>query len=142
MDQPELPYQVKIENFERSAGSPVASHQEKTKSTSTIFRIALGRSKYLDHLSVMKELNSRWRGSFGDGRHVAATSSPACLQQTKSLSMREDGPDPREELVGDRLNINSSRRQLRSWIIRSASGGIRLAVSPVRRSKSQKDEPA
>ena len=63
MDQPELPYQVKIENFEGPLD--LLLHLIK-KNEINIYDIpiALIAQQYLDYLSVMKELNLAVAGEF------------------------------------------------------------------------------
>ncbi|MBA5875084.1 MAG: segregation/condensation protein A [Nitrospira sp. CR1.2] len=99
MDQPELPYQVKIENFEGPLD--LLLHLIK-KNEINIYDIpiALIAQQYLDYLSVMKELNLAVAGEF---LVMAATllhiKSRMLLPVDEVAVDEEDGPDPREELV-------------------------------------------
>ena len=99
MDQTELPYQVKIENFEGPLD--LLLHLIK-KNEINIYDIpiALIARQYLDYLSVMKELNL---GVAGEFLVMAATllhiKSRMLLPMEEAVAEEEDGPDPREELV-------------------------------------------
>ncbi|HJR76791.1 MAG TPA: segregation/condensation protein A [Nitrospiraceae bacterium] len=99
MDQTELPYQVKIENFEGPLD--LLLHLIK-KNEINIYDIpiALIAQQYLDYLSVMKELNLAVAGEF---LVMAATllhiKSRMLLPADDGHEEEEDGPDPREELV-------------------------------------------
>jgi segregation and condensation protein A len=99
MDQTELPYQVKIENFEGPLD--LLLHLIK-KNEINIYDIpiALIARQYLDYLSVMKELNL---GVAGEFLVMAATllhiKSRMLLPVEEAVVDEEDGPDPREELV-------------------------------------------
>ena len=99
MDQPELPYQVKIENFEGPLD--LLLHLIK-KNEINIYDIpiALIAQQYLDYLSVMKELNL---GVAGEFLVMAATllhiKSRMLLPVEEAAVDEDDGPDPREELV-------------------------------------------
>ena len=99
MDQPELPYQVKIENFEGPLD--LLLHLIK-KNEINIYDIpiALIAQQYLDYLSVMKELNLAVAGEF---LVMAATllhiKSRMLLPSDEVAVDEEEGPDPREELV-------------------------------------------
>jgi segregation and condensation protein A len=99
MDQSELPYQVKIENFEGPLD--LLLHLIK-KNEINIYDIpiALIAQQYLDYLSVMKELNL---GVAGEFLVMAATllhiKSRVLLPVEEVTADEEDGPDPREELV-------------------------------------------
>ncbi len=99
MDQPELPYQVKIENFEGPLD--LLLHLIK-KNEINIYDIpiALIAQQYLDYLSVMKELNLAVAGEF---LVMAATllhiKSRMLLPVDEVAVDEEEGPDPREELV-------------------------------------------
>ncbi len=99
MDQTELPYQVKIENFEGPLD--LLLHLIK-KNEINIYDIpvALIAQQYLDYLSVMKELNLAVAGEF---LVMAATllhiKSRMLLPVEETEGDEEDGPDPREELV-------------------------------------------
>ena len=99
MDQAELPYQVKIENFEGPLD--LLLHLIK-KNEINIYDIpiALIAQQYLDYLSVMKDLNL---GVAGEFLVMAATllhiKSRMLLPVEEVVADEEDGPDPREELV-------------------------------------------
>ncbi len=99
MDQTDLPYQVKIENFEGPLD--LLLHLIK-KNEINIYDIpiALIAQQYLDYLSVMKELNLAVAGEF---LVMAATllhiKSRMLLPVEETTVDEEDGPDPREELV-------------------------------------------
>ena len=99
MDQTELPYQVKIENFEGPLD--LLLHLIK-KNEINIYDIpiALIAQQYLDYLSVMKDLNLTVAGEF---LVMAATllhiKSRMLLPVDEVVVDEEDGPDPREELV-------------------------------------------
>ncbi len=99
MDQTELPYQVKIENFEGPLD--LLLHLIK-KNEINIYDIpiALIAQQYLDYLSVMKELNLAVAGEF---LVMAATllhiKSRMLLPVEEAAVDEEEGPDPREELV-------------------------------------------
>ncbi len=99
MDQAELPYQVRIENFEGPLD--LLLHLIK-KNEINIYDIpvALIAQQYLDYLSVMKELNLAVAGEF---LVMAATllhiKSRMLLPEDEAPDEEEDGPDPREELV-------------------------------------------
>ena len=93
MDQPELPYQVKIENFEGPLD--LLLHLIK-KNEINIYDIpiALIAQQYLDYLSVMKELNLAVAGEF---LVMAATllhiKSRMLLPVDEVAVDEEDGPD-------------------------------------------------
>ena len=99
MDQTELPYHVRIENFEGPLD--LLLHLIK-KNEINIYDIpiALIARQYLDYLSVMKELNLAVAGEF---LVMAATllhiKSRMLLPANEAPDEEEDGPDPREELV-------------------------------------------
>lgn len=99
MDQTELPYHVRIENFEGPLD--LLLHLIK-KNEINIYDIpiALIAQQYLDYLSVMKELNLAVAGEF---LVMAATllhiKSRMLLPADETPDEEDDGPDPREELV-------------------------------------------
>lgn len=99
MDQTELPYHVRIENFEGPLD--LLLHLIK-KNEINIYDIpiALIAQQYLEYLSVMKELNLAVAGEF---LVMAATllhiKSRMLLPADETPDEEEDGPDPREELV-------------------------------------------
>lgn len=98
-EQTELPYQVRIENFEGPLD--LLLHLIK-KSEINIYDIpiALIARQYLDYLEAMKELNLAVAGEF---LVMAATllqiKSKMLLPVDETVEDEEDGPDPREELV-------------------------------------------
>jgi segregation and condensation protein A len=99
VDQTELPYQVRIENFEGPLD--LLLHLIK-KSEINIYDIpiALIASQYLEYLEAMKELNLTVAGEF---LVMASTllhiKSKMLLPADETTEDEEDGPDPREELV-------------------------------------------
>jgi segregation and condensation protein A len=99
MDQTELPYHVRIENFEGPLD--LLLHLIK-KNEINIYDIpiALITGQYLEYLSVMKELNLAVAGEF---LVMAATllhiKSRMLLPADDAPDEEDDGPDPRDELV-------------------------------------------
>ena len=99
LDQVELPYQIRIEQFEGPLD--LLLHLIK-KNEINIYDIpiALIARQYLDYLSVMKSLNLAVAGEF---LVVAATlvqiKSRMLLPDDEAGSDEDEGPDPREELV-------------------------------------------
>lgn len=99
MEQLEIPYQVKLDQFEGPLD--LLLHLIK-KSEINIYDIpiALITQQYLDYLSLMKSLNLTVAGEF---LVVAATlvqiKSRMLLPADESDSDEDDGPDPREELI-------------------------------------------
>lgn len=97
--QTELPYQVRIENFEGPLD--LLLHLIK-KSEINIYDIpiALITGQYLDYLETMTELNLSVAGEF---LVMASTllqiKSKMLLPVDEATDDEEDGPDPREELV-------------------------------------------
>ncbi len=115
--QTELPYQVRIENFEGPLD--LLLHLIK-KSEINIYDIpiALITGQYLDYLETMTELNLSVAGEF---LVMAATllqiKSKMLLPVDETAKDEEDGPDPREELVRRLLEYKSYKdaaRQLDS----------------------------
>lgn len=98
-DQTELPYQVRIENFEGPLD--LLLHLIK-KNEINIYDIpiALIAQQYLEYVEAMKELNLNVAGDF---LVMAATllqiKSKMLLPVDESVENEEEGPDPREELV-------------------------------------------
>jgi segregation and condensation protein A len=99
MEQTELPYQVRIDNFEGPLD--LLLHLIK-KSEINIYDIpiALIAKQYLEYLEAMKDLNLTVAGEF---LVMAATllqiKSKMLLPVDETIEDEEDGPDPREELV-------------------------------------------
>lgn len=97
--QTELPYQVRIENFEGPLD--LLLHLIK-KNEINIYDIpiALIAQQYLEYLEAMKDLNLNVAGEF---LVMAATllqiKSKMLLPADDTTDDEEDGPDPREELV-------------------------------------------
>jgi len=98
-EQTELPYQVRIENFEGPLD--LLLHLIK-KNEINIYDIPIAviAQQYLDYVEAMKELNLNVAGDF---LVMAATllqiKSKMLLPADESSTDEEDGPDPREELV-------------------------------------------
>lgn len=99
MEQTELPYQVRLEQFEGPLD--LLLHLIK-KNEINIYDIpiALIATQYLDYLNVMKDLNLSVAGEF---LVVAATLIQIKSRQLLPVEEREqdeeEGPDPQEELV-------------------------------------------
>lgn len=98
-EQTELPYQVRIENFEGPLD--LLLHLIK-KSEINIYDIpvALIAQQYLEYIEAMKDLNLNVAGEF---LVMAATllqiKSKMLLPVDEAAQDEEEGPDPREELV-------------------------------------------
>jgi len=98
-EQTELPYQVRIENFEGPLD--LLLHLIK-KNEINIYDIpvAIIAQQYLEYLEAMKELNLNVAGEF---LIMAATllqiKSKLLLPVDETAEDEEEGPDPREELV-------------------------------------------
>ncbi|MES4786072.1 MAG: segregation/condensation protein A, partial [Nitrospiraceae bacterium] len=98
-DQIELPYQVRLEQFEGPLD--LLLHLIK-KNEINIYDIpiALITQQYLDYLNLMTSLNLAVAGDF---LVMAATlvqiKSKMLLPADETEPDEEDGPDPREELV-------------------------------------------
>ncbi len=98
-EQIDLPYQVRIEQFEGPLD--LLLHLIKKNEVNIYdIPIALITQQYLEYLSVMKSLNLAVAGEF---LVMAATlvqiKSRMLLPSEEGTSDEEDGPDPREELV-------------------------------------------
>lgn len=99
LEQVELPYHVRIENFEGPLD--LLLHLIK-KSEINIYDIPIASiaRQYLDYLDAMTELNLAVAGEF---LVMAATllqiKSKMLLPVDEAAQDEEDGPDPREELV-------------------------------------------
>jgi segregation and condensation protein A len=99
IEQTELPYQVRIDNFEGPLD--LLLHLIK-KSEINIYDIpiALIAKQYLEYLEAMKDLNLTVAGEF---LVMAATllqiKSKMLLPVDETTEDEEDGPDPREELI-------------------------------------------
>lgn len=97
--QTELPYQVRIENFEGQLD--LLLHLIK-KNEINIYDIpiALIAQQYLEYLEAMKELNLNVAGDFLVMAATLLQIKSKMLLPVDELSEDEDaGPDPREELV-------------------------------------------
>jgi segregation and condensation protein A len=98
-EQTELPYHVRIENFEGPLD--LLLHLIK-KNEINIYDIpiALIAQQYLEYIEAMKDLNLNVAGDF---LVMAATllqiKSKMLLPADETAQDEEDGPDPREELV-------------------------------------------
>ena len=98
-EQAELPYQVRIENFEGPLD--LLLHLIK-KNEINIYDIpiAMIAQQYLEYVEAMKDLNLNVAGEF---LVMAATllqiKSKMLLPVDERVDDEEDGPDPREELV-------------------------------------------
>ncbi len=98
-EQTELPYQVRIENFEGPLD--LLLHLIK-KNEINIYDIpvAIIAQQYLEYLEAMEELNLNVAGDF---LVMAATllqiKSKMLLPADERVDDEEEGPDPREELV-------------------------------------------
>jgi len=98
-EQTELPYQVRIENFEGPLD--LLLHLIK-KNEINIYDIpiALIAQQYIEYLEAMKELNLNVAGEF---LVMAATllqiKSKLLLPVDETTEDEEEGPDPREELM-------------------------------------------
>jgi segregation and condensation protein A len=99
MEQTELPYQVRIDNFEGPLD--LLLHLIK-KSEINIYDIPIAviAKQYLTYLEAMEDLNLTVAGEF---LVMAATllqiKSKMLLPVDETVEDEEDGPDPREELV-------------------------------------------
>jgi segregation and condensation protein A len=99
LEQTELPYQVRIENFEGPLD--LLLHLIK-KNEINIYDIpvAMIAQQYLEYLEAMEELNLTVAGDF---LVMAATllqiKSKMLLPADETVDDDEEGPDPREELV-------------------------------------------
>ncbi len=113
LEQTELPYHVRIENFEGPLD--LLLHLIK-KSEINIYDIpiALIARQYLNYLDAMKELNLTVAGEF---LVMAATllqiKSKMLLPVDETTQDEEDGPDPREELVRRLLEYKTFKEAAR-----------------------------
>lgn len=111
--QTELPYQVRIENFEGPLD--LLLHLIK-KNEINIYDIpiAMIAQQYLSYIEAMKELNLTVAGEF---LVMAATllqiKSKMLLPVEESAEDDEDGPDPREELVRRLLEYKTFKEAAR-----------------------------
>ena len=112
-EQTELPYQVRIENFEGPLD--LLLHLIK-KNEINIYDIpiAMIAQQYLGYIEAMKDLNLTVAGEF---LVMAATllqiKSKMLLPVEESAEDDEDGPDPREELVRRLLEYKSFKEAAR-----------------------------
>lgn len=112
-EQPELPYQVRIENFEGPLD--LLLHLIK-KNEINIYDIpiAMIAQQYLEYLEAMEELNLNVAGDF---LVMAATllqiKSKMLLPVDETADDDENGPDPREELVRRLLEYKAFKEAAR-----------------------------
>ncbi|WHZ28577.1 MAG: Segregation and condensation protein A [Nitrospira sp.] len=112
-EQTELPYQVRIENFEGPLD--LLLHLIK-KNEINIYDIpiAMIAQQYLEYLEAMEELNLNVAGDF---LVMAATllqiKSKMLLPVDETADDDEDGPDPREELVRRLLEYKAFKEATR-----------------------------
>lgn len=112
-EQTELPYQVRIENFEGPLD--LLLHLIK-KNEINIYDIpvAMIAQQYLEYLEAMEELNLNVAGDF---LVMAATllqiKSKMLLPVDEAADDDEDGPDPREELVRRLLEYKAFKEAAR-----------------------------
>ncbi|MBH0198586.1 MAG: segregation/condensation protein A [Nitrospira sp.] len=112
-EQTELPYQVRIENFEGPLD--LLLHLIK-KNEINIYDIpvALIANQYLEYIEAMKSLNLNVAGDF---LVMAATllqiKSKMLLPPDEAVQDEEDGPDPREELVRRLLEYKAYKEAAR-----------------------------
>lgn len=112
-EQTELPYQVRIENFEGPLD--LLLHLIK-KNEIKIYDIpiAMIAQQYLEYVEAMKELNLNVAGEF---LVMAATllqiKSKMLLPVDETAEDEEDGPDPREELVRRLLEYKTYKEAAR-----------------------------
>lgn len=112
-EQTELPYQVRIENFEGPLD--LLLHLIK-KSEINIYDIPINliAQQYLEYVEAMKELNLNVAGEF---LVMAATllqiKSKMLLPVDEAAEDEEDGPDPREELVRRLLEYKTYKEAAR-----------------------------
>lgn len=113
-EQTELPYQVRIENFEGPLD--LLLHLIK-KNEINIYDIpiAMIAQQYLEYVEAMKELNLNVAGDF---LVMAATllqiKSRMLLPVDESSVDEEEGPDPREELVRRLLEYKKYKEAART----------------------------
>lgn len=112
-EQTELPYQVRIENFEGPLD--LLLHLIK-KNEINIYDIpvALIANQYLEYIEAMKSLNLNVAGDF---LVMAATllqiKSKMLLPPDEAVQDEEEGPDPREELVRRLLEYKAYKEAAR-----------------------------
>ena len=112
-EQTELPYQVRIENFEGPLD--LLLHLIK-KNEINIYDIPVNMiaQQYLEYVEAMKELNLSVAGEF---LVMAATllqiKSKMLLLVDEAAEDEEDGPDPREELVRRLLEYKAYKEAAR-----------------------------
>ncbi len=112
-EQTELPYQVRIENFEGPLD--LLLHLIK-KNEINIYDIpiAMIAQQYLSYIEAMKDLNLTVAGEF---LVMAATllqiKSKMLLPVEETAEDEEDGPDPREELVRRLLEYKAFKEAAR-----------------------------
>ena len=112
-EQTELPYQVRIDNFEGPLD--LLLHLIK-KNEINIYDIpiAMIAQQYLSYIEAMKDLNLTVAGEF---LVMAATllqiKSKMLLPLDESAEDEEDGPDPREELVRRLLEYKTFKEAAR-----------------------------
>lgn len=112
-EQTELPYQVRIENFEGPLD--LLLHLIK-KNEINIYDIPVNMiaQQYLEYVEAMKELNLSVAGEF---LVMAATllqiKSKMLLPVDEAAEDEEDGPDPREELVRRLLEYKAYKEAAR-----------------------------
>lgn len=112
-EQTELPYQVRIENFEGPLD--LLLHLIK-KNEINIYDIpvAMIAQQYLEYLEAMEELNLNVAGDF---LVMAATllqiKSKMLLPVDETVDDEEEGPDPREELVRRLLEYKAFKEAAR-----------------------------
>jgi segregation and condensation protein A len=112
-EQTELPYQVRIENFEGPLD--LLLHLIK-KNEINIYDIpiAMIAQQYLDYVEAMEDLNLNVAGEF---LVMAATllqiKSKMLLPVDETAEDEEDGPDPREELVRRLLEYKTYKEAAR-----------------------------
>src|SRR5512147_3020303 len=112
-EQTELPYQVRIEQFEGPLD--LLLHLIK-KNEINIYDIpiAMIAQQYLEYVEAMKDLNLNVAGEF---LVMAATllqiKSKMLLPAEETADDEEDGPDPREELVRRLLEYKTYKEAAR-----------------------------
>lgn len=112
-EQIELPYQVRIENFEGPLD--LLLHLIKKHEINICdIPIAMIAQQYLEYIEAMKELNLTVAGEF---LVMAATllqiKSKLLLPVDETADDEEDGPDPREELVRRLLEYKTYKEAAR-----------------------------
>lgn len=112
-EQIELPYQVRIENFEGPLD--LLLHLIKKNEINICdIPIAMIAQQYLEYIEAMKELNLTVAGEF---LVMAATllqiKSKLLLPVDETADDEEDGPDPREELVQRLLEYKTYKEAAR-----------------------------